>query len=266
MSKFRTWVTAGCLAAAGAQALAQPVACGPYRVALYEYGSLAYRRAGQGLVGIDVDVVEEVGRRTGCKFETFVDSRVRTWTDLAHGALDATVSAIETEDRDGFARFVIYMSGRNRLLVRSDLPGPVAALQDFTDNPRLRLAVVKGFKHGPQWDPWIDKLRRQGRVDEYADANMAARLVALGRDAGFLSEPMVWERVLAENKLQGRVTIIDAFPDDNYAAGFALSRARVREEDARKIQDAITAMRADGSLYRIFSAYLSRAEALSSVP
>lgn len=266
MGKVSKWVVAGCLAAAGAQALAQPAVCGPYRVALYEYGSLAFRRAGGGTVGIDVDIVNEVARRTGCKFETFVDSRVRTWTDLAHGSLDMTVSAIETEERNSFARFVIYMSGRNRLLVRKGLPSPVLTLDAFAEDSQLRLAVVKGFKHGPQWDPWIARLRQQGRVDEYADANMAARLVGLGRDAAFLSEPVVWGRILADSKLQGRVTVIDGFPADNYAAGFALSRSRVREEDARRIEDAIAAMRADGSLYRIFSAYLSRSEALSSMP
>jgi polar amino acid transport system substrate-binding protein len=265
MGKVGIWIAAACWVA-GAQALAQPAVCGPYRVALYEYGSLAFRRAGRSLAGIDVDIIEEVGRRTGCKLETFVDSRVRTWTDLTHGALDMTVSAIETEERKGFARFVIYMSGRNRLLVRSNLPQAISTLDAFVEHSELRLAVVKGFKHGPQWDRWIDRLRQQGRVDEYADAGLAARLVALGRDAALLSEPVVWGRILADSKLEGRVTVIDGFPDDNYAAGFALSRTRVREEDARKIQDAIAAMRADGSLYKIFSTHLSRAEALSSMP
>jgi polar amino acid transport system substrate-binding protein len=260
------WVTAGWLAAAGVQAWAQPLGCGPYRVALYEYGSLAFRRAGLSTAGIDVDIVDEVGRRTGCKFETFVDARVRTWVDLAAGALDMTVSAIETDERKGFARFVIYMSGRNRLLVRADLPRPVPTLEAFSQHSPLRLAVVKGFRHGPQWDDWIAQLRQQGRVDEYADANVAARLVALGRDAAFLSEPIVWKRILADSKLAGKVTVIDAFPDDNYAAGFALSRARVREDDARKIQEAITSMRADGTLYKIFSAYLSRGETMASMP
>ena len=266
MGNVRAWVMAGWLAAAGGQALAQPAMCGPYRVALYEYGSLAFRGTGPGTVGIDVDIVDEVARRTGCKFETFVDARVRTWADLAHGALDITVSAIETEERNRFARFVIYMSGRNRLLVRDGLPTPVLTLQAFVEHRHLRLAVVKGFRHGAQWDDWIAKLRRQGRVDEYADASTAARLVAVGRDAALLSEPVVWGRILADSKLEGRVTIIDAFPGDNYAAGFALSRARVREDDARKIQEAIAAMRADGSLYKIFSAYLPRSEALSSMP
>ncbi len=267
MGNVRIWAAAVCWAAAAAQAQPQPpAACGPYRVALYEYGSLAFRRPGLIMAGIDVDVVDEVGRRTGCKFETFVDARVRTWADLAQGNLDMTVSAIETPERQGFARFVIYMSGRNRLLVRSDLPQPVSTAEAFAEQRELRLAVVKGFKHGPVWDGWIARLREQGRVDEYADAGQAARLVALGRDAAFLSEPVVWRRILAQSKLEGRITFIDAFPADNYAAGFALSRARVREDDARKIRDAIAAMRADGTLYKIFSTHLSRSEALSSMP
>lgn len=259
---LRTWATAALLAVAAMPALA----CGPYRVALYEYGSLAFHGGGTRMAGIDMGIVDEVARRTGCKFETFVEARVRTWADLANGTLDMTVSAIETPERHRFARFVIYLNGRNRLLVRNDLPAPVTTLQAFADNRSLRLAVVKGFKHGPHWDEWIDRLRQQGRVDEYADASTAARLVAVGRAAAFLSEPIVWGRILTVSKLAHRVTPIDAFPDDNYAAGFALSKARVREEDARKIQEAITAMRADGSLLRIFSTYLPRSEAQASMP
>ena len=269
MGNVKAWLAAGLFAALGAQAWAQQPACGPYRVALYEYGSLAFKNTGPvgvSPIGIDVDIVEEVARRSGCRLLPFVDSRVRTWTDLARDSLDMTVSAIETPERDGFARFVIYMSGRNRLLVRKGLAGAVTTLQDFTERSRLRLAVVKGFKHGPQWDAWIDQLRQQGRVDEYADASTAARLVAIGRDAAFLSEPVVWGRILADSQLVGKVTIIDAFPDDNYAAGFAISRTRVREEDARRMQDAIAAMRADGTLLKIFGTYLSRAEALASLP
>ncbi len=254
----------GLLLAATTGAPAQPPACGPYRVALYEYGSLAFQRPDRSMAGIDVDILDEVSRRTGCKFETFLSSRVRTWTDLAQGALDMTVSAIETEERKDFARFVIYMTGRNRLLVRTD--HPVIDLESFIQHSELRLAVVKGFRHGAPWDHWIARLRQQGRVDDYADAGLAARLVALGRDAAFLSEPVVWDRILAQSGLQHQVRVIDAFPDSNYAAGFALSKARVREGDARRIQAAIAAMRADGTLLKIFGTYLRPADAVSSIP
>jgi len=266
MRKFRAWLVAGVSALASAMALGQQAGCGPYRLALYEYGSLAFQREGEDAAGIDVAIVEEVSRRTGCRFDVFMDSRVRTWDDLEKGVLDMTVSAIATDDRAKFVRFAIYMKGRNRLLVRTDLPTPVRSMQEFAEQRQLRLAVVKGFKHGLRWDDWINALRRQGRVDEYPDASIAARLVFLGRDAAFISEPVVWGLILADSKLEGRVTVIDGLPLDNYAAGFAMSRKRVREDDARKIQSAIADMRADGSLYRIFVEHLPHADALGSMP
>ncbi|HEY4079773.1 MAG TPA: transporter substrate-binding domain-containing protein [Burkholderiaceae bacterium] len=235
-------------------------------MALYEYGSLAFQHEGQKPAGIDVDIVEEVGRRTGCKFQTFMDSRVRTWADLAQGDLDMTVSAIETEERHRFARYVIYMKGRNRLLIRNDVPGAVHSLQEFTAQSQLRLAVVKSFKHGLHWDQWINTLRQQGRVDEYADANTAARLVAQGRNAAFFSEPVVWGRILEDSKLEGKVTVIDAFPSDNYSAGFAMAKGKLRDDDIQRIQAAISAMRVDGTLLKIFGAYLPHGEAVSSMP
>jgi len=262
----KAWLLACWCLAASASALEQPPTCGPYRVALYEYGSLAYQREGQDAAGIDVDIVDEVSRRTGCQLETFVDSRVRTWNDLINGRLDMTVSAIETEERARFAQFAVYMKGRNRLLVRADLARPVRSLHEFSEQSHLRLAVVKGFKHGPRWDEWIDMLRKQRRVDEYVDADMAARLVALGRDAAFISEPVVWGRILAGSKLDGKVTVIDAFPTDNYTAGLAMSRKRVRDDDVRRIQAAVAEMRSDGSLYKIFSVHLPKAEAQGTVP
>ena len=266
MGKVKFWLIAGWCAALSNPAWAQQPPCGPYRVALYEYGSLAFQHEGQKPAGIDVDIVEEVARRTGCKFQTFMDSRVRTWADIANGALDMTVSAIETEERNKFAHYVIYMKGRNRLLVRSDVPGAARTLQAFTAQTSLRLAVVKGFKHGQHWDEWVNTLRQQGRVDEYADAGTAARLVAQGRNAAFLSEPVVWGRILEDSKLEGKVTVIDAYPGDNYAAGFAMSKGRLRDDDIQRIQAAIAAMRADGTLLKIFGAYLPHAEAVSSMP
>jgi len=263
---FRHSLIASLALLAGVPAQAQESACGPYRVALYEYGSLAFVRGDQSLDGIDVNVLDEVARRTGCKFEKFIDSRIRTWTALANGTLDMTVSAIRTDERKQFATFVIYVRGHNRLLVRSDVARSVHSLKDFADQRQLRLAVVKGFKHGLHWDEWIDELRSQGRVDEYADANVVARLVSLGRADAFLSEPMVWSRILTSSKLEGRIVVLDAFPEDDYAAGFALSSKRIGNEERQKMQSAIDAMRADGTLYRIFRSFLPEAEALSSLP
>jgi len=233
---------------------------------MHEYGWLGFARDDWGAEGIDADVLDEVARRTGCRFEKFFDSRVRIWNSMVNGSLDMTVSAIRTEDRKQFASFVVYFRGHNRLLLRSDLANSVHALKDFTEQSQLRLAVVKGFKHGPQWDDWIDALRQRGRVDEYADANVAARLVARGRADAFISDPMVWGRILAGSQLEGKVSVLNAFPDEDYIAGFALSRKRVGKDDVQKIQNAVDAMRADGTLLKIFKAYAPEADALNAMP
>ena len=60
-------------------------ACGPYRLAFYEYGSLYHRGADGQFHGIDKDVVEELARRSGCRFDTVLESRARTWQQLAAG-------------------------------------------------------------------------------------------------------------------------------------------------------------------------------------
>ena len=43
-------------------------ACGPYDIAFYELGSLYYQNASKQYVGIDKDLIEEIGRRSGCPF------------------------------------------------------------------------------------------------------------------------------------------------------------------------------------------------------
>lgn len=68
-----------CDAVASGGVLAQAPTCGPYRVAFYETGLLYFKDKKGEYVGIDRAVLDEVARRTGCVFEPFMDSRVRTW-------------------------------------------------------------------------------------------------------------------------------------------------------------------------------------------
>ena len=171
--------------AAGTGTVAGAGECGPYQVTFYEFGSLYYKDEAGNFVGIDKDVIDELGRRTGCRFQGVLDSRVRTWAHMADGTLDMTVSGVATPEREAFAEFIPYSNSRNFLIVRPELAEKVLSLRAFTADKRLRLAVVKSFKHGNTLDVWIDALRAQGRVDEYGDAEVVARIFAGGRaDAG----------------------------------------------------------------------------------
>lgn len=244
----------------------QAAECGPYRVAYYEFGSLYYRNAAGEFHGIDKDIMDELGRRTGCRFESYLDSRVRIWTFLADGSLDMTVSGIQNAERDQIADFAIYLKSRNYLLLVSDRSKRVNTLQNFTDDPSLRLAVVKFFKHGEPFDSWIEQLKKLKRVDEYADADMVARIVAKGRADGFLSQPLIWARLIEKNLLYDRVRYLDVAPNTEIRAGLVMSRKRMAPEHVRLMQDGIKSMLKDGTMLRIYQRHLGADLARRAMP
>ena len=254
-------------ATTGLQAHEAP--CGPYQVAFYETGLLYFKSVAGDYVGIDRDVVEEVGRRTGCTLVRVMESRVRTWTALAGGTLDMTVSGIETLERQRFASFIPYvLNNRNYLIVRNELAARVKTMDEFRTQKSLRLGVIKSFVHGATLDPWIEALRREGRVHEVADLEVLARVFAAGRVDAFLSQPVVWGPLLKHNQLDGTVQMLDIAPRDNAVLGLVLSRQRVAAVDVDRMRNAIEMMRADGTLEVIFARYVDRptARALAARP
>jgi polar amino acid transport system substrate-binding protein len=231
--------------------------CGPYEVAYYEYGVFYFRSDAGEYTGIDKLLIEELAKRSGCILNGALDSRVRTWTRLEAGTLAITVSAIDTPERQKFADFIPYFKSRNYVALKKTIATQVSNRAEFDANPKLHLAVVKSFKHGPSVDEWVDWLRAQGRVHEYADSELVARVVFLGRHDAFLAEPGVVGPLLSRTGLGSAVTLLDWFPQDSFDAGLALSRTLVSRQDAQRLRSALQGMREDGSLDRIYRKFLN---------
>lgn len=240
--------------------------CGPYEVAYYEYGALYYKNDADEYVGIDKDVISELSRRSGCILNGFLDSRAHIWSRLAEGRLDMTVSGIETAERRKFAIFIPYLKGRNYLITSKTGASKVTSLAAFAANPLLRLAVVRSFKHGASADAWIDKLRAEGRVDEYADANAVAMIFAKGRADAFLADPAAWGPLIRRNRLDDKVRFNDWFAGDSFSGDLVLSRQRVRPEDTAQMSETLDAMRKDGTLARIYGRYLPQHLVKRAIP
>ena len=136
--------------------------CGPYDVAYYEYGVFYFRSDAGKYTGIDKLLIEELAKRSGCILNGALDSRARTWTRLERGTLAITVSAIDTPERQKFAEFVPYFKSRNYVVLKQTTATRAPTRAAFDANPKLKLAVVKAFKHGPSVDNWVDWLRARG--------------------------------------------------------------------------------------------------------
>jgi polar amino acid transport system substrate-binding protein len=247
---------AACLAGNAAAA-----SCGPYTVAMYEHGALYYR-SGEQWAGIDKDIVDELARRTGCELRMTRDSRIRIWTMLKEGTLDMTMSGISTPEREGFARFTPYLQSRNMLLVRNEAARHAGTLEQFAALPELKVAVIKGFRHGATYDAWLDRLRKQGRVYDTPDYTTLLRLFQYGRVQAILQLSSNVDVLHRDGHLRGQFRVLDLVPRENVQGSLVISRL-VADASATRLEQALRAMREDGTVKTIMERHTSPERALA---
>ncbi|WP_334277777.1 substrate-binding periplasmic protein [Roseateles microcysteis] len=229
-------------------------ACGPYRLAFYEYASLYHRDADGQYRGIDKDVVEELAKRSGCRFNTVLESRARTWALLESGGLDITVSALITPERERLVELVPYLQSRRVVLLQNrSVPTTSEA---FLMDAKRNLLTVRASRDGPQMEALLAQLRERGRIVEAPDQPTAIRAFKAGRaDAlliGVTSLALVRQQDPDFNSYEAAIWA----PTERVVGAFAMSRERVNEVDRARLREALQAMRLDGSLDAIMRRHL----------
>lgn len=222
------------------------LACGPYRVAFYEYAVLYHRDADGQYRGIDKDLLDELARRSGCRFETVLESRARTWALMASGGLDMTVSAVMNPERERLVELVPYLQSRRVVLLRDrSVPGtPEGFLQD----EQRRLLKVKAARDGPRMEALLAQLQARGRLVEAPDQPTAVRAFKAGRaDALLIGVTSLATLREQDASLQAYETAVWA-PAERVVGALAMSRQRVAEADRARLRETLLNMRQDGSL------------------
>lgn len=245
----------------GSQAAAPDCGDKPISLAYFEFGIMYFEQDGQSQ-GIDKDLVTELTRRTGCRFTTLVMPRSRVWEDLASGALDMSVSAIQTPERDRFAWFAPYAMAKNYAVIRSAHAAGVLGAADFASQKALQFGVVRGFKHGDVLDNWLDGLRASNRVQESSNSGLLFEKLKQGHIDGMFAQPILFRKYLRDLSLHDGVVIQDWSPETKGVKGqLILAKHRFSQEQARRWQLLVQEMHRDGTLERIFRRYLSPSEA-----
>lgn len=249
----RWWAGATWLVAATAAAASDnPLCPEPLQIGYYEFGAHYQPATGAGL---DVDVIDELLRRVGCKGQAHHLSRIQTWHRMAEGRLDITPSALETPERRVFADFLPYFQTRNQAVLRR---GTVSTATEFAADASLRFGVVRAFRHGAGWDEWIEALKAQGRVVEASDTRSLLTFLEHGRIDGFPALPSVMAVLLKE---PGRAPPLWSLrpwfaKQPVNISHLALQRERVNPRLREQMAQALEQMRRDGTLERIFARHL----------
>lgn len=233
----------------------------PIRVAYYQMGGFQHNG-----VGLDVDMMKEIEKRTGCKFTYTVFPRATIWQMLEDGDIDMATSAIPTPEREKFAWFSIYIKQKNVMLFHKSVPPGVNSIEDFSANPKLRFGMVKSFKHGAAYDDLVAGMVKAGRVTTVEDQPSLFRGLVEGKYDGILAFPINFNKFLREYGMLGTVRMSDYVGDDHMTPlGFVFSKKHFTHDDIESWGAEVYEMRKSGLLLRLYLPYLKLYEAEKAV-
>jgi len=201
-------------------------------------------------VGIDPDLIAELGKRTGCQFETSIRARDEIWSQLQSGGLQMGTSGVATPQRRTYTYLLPYLYLRNKLIVRDDL-GETDSLEAFHDMPGARIGVIAGYRHGAFIDGMLRILRAEGRVVEYTDD--ATRFSALlnGDVEGVIGHEMNLEGAVSDRRQRQRFHVVDVIPGPATPHNLMLSRKRFTPAQSAEWLRLMETLWLDGTLARI---------------
>lgn len=234
----------------GASAADGPNCDRPLTLALHDHGLLYSAQTGEG---IDKDFTDELIRRSGCKVSVTVMPRARIWQLIESGALDFSLSGITNEARDRFAAFGWYFSNKYYLLVRKD--AGVRRLADFENNAALKLGVIRSFRYSPTANRLVDRLDAERRVSYSTNLDPLYEILLDNRVQGMIIEPFDYPAVQSA-KLRDQTTILE-FDDPAVRHGLIMSKKALSEQQQQAWRAVVDAMRADGTVQRIFEKYFA---------
>jgi polar amino acid transport system substrate-binding protein len=212
--------------------------------------------------GMNVDILEEFSKRTGCSFVTQEMSFARIWSDLASGDLDMSLSGIWSPERDKTLWCAPSITSKNYVVLGASARSSVKSEDDFLKNSKLQFGVVRGYTHGKALDVWLKKMREAGRVEESANVEVLFEKLKLGRLDGIFAFPFVYRKLLTELNMKGITAVQDWFPEEKGIIGCTmLTKSRFSEAEASRWRALIRQMQSDGTLKRIFNKYVSASEA-----
>jgi polar amino acid transport system substrate-binding protein len=245
------------LACAGkALAGAEPSCSRPLRLAYSMLPPLYFLDESNGVGrGVEVDIADELSRRTGCSMQPKYESRIRIWAAFESGQIDISMSGVATESRERFAVFLPYLRFKNVLLVNDEAARANKVGANPMSDPAASLSVTRGFHYGPPWEQWISKLRERDQVFDVAEEGDAVRLVALGRTSTTIVREIAlpFYAGLYHNGQALRPVDVGA------AAGtlsVVLSRKTLEPATLDALTKALADIKADGTLQRILKRHL----------
>lgn len=206
-------------------------------------------------VGIDVDILRELGRRTGVQFDIELTPFKRVVESVRAGTVDGGMAVLRSAEREGFAIFTGVMHNSTySLFVQRD------SKMEFDGLPSLhhkRIGKVRGFFISEDFDAEVAAGRIQ--LHETAGAEQGLHMLILGRVDAISGQTVVTRYLARQLGYADQVRPLPnpVVPDrPTYLVLSRASKLADKEALAERLRLGLEAMHKDGTIERIEARHL----------
>ncbi|MBI2256705.1 MAG: transporter substrate-binding domain-containing protein [Proteobacteria bacterium] len=248
------WLCVGvtCPTCAAEHDIARDYGCDrPLHAGVIEFGFMYH--AGEG---VDIDLLNELAKRTGCQFEIKVATRAELWPAVEAGEIDFATNSISTPDRTKLARFVTYFGFKNMMVMPSDQVGTTFSLAALVERPDWRIGLVHGFRYGNYYDYNLKSLAGDNRVVFYRTQEDLFNGLKAGEVEAILAPSIHYFFYLAAAERE-HFTLVNASPAPATPSGLAFSRTKFSAAQVDNWMRVLESMRLDRTLHRLIGRHMS---------
>ena len=231
----------------------------PTRVGLSDLGYTAFRDSSGRIDGISVDVVNELARRTGCKFEFLWFPRQRLFVELEAGRIDMTMAALRTPERDAYAAHLPYTYLQYDLILADPGGQRYTSLSDFVARGSGRLNVTRGMTYDAAVETQLALLASAGRLEVVNDFETVFGKLEMGRAAGTLATPPIYTKYLKSAIFKDKALVIPMPETTSRFAGVYLSKKTITPQVRARFTTALKAMVAEQVIPALYAKYFDDA-------
>lgn len=245
------------LACLAAHAAAPATAC-ELRVRWNPDPPYTMRDAGGHLVGLQVELTEQILQRIGCKAVWVQLPWARALVELQAGRLDVLPGALRRPEREAYARWAEqHVNVANRLFVRAGREaelGSATRLQQAW-RPGFKLGVQIGVVYGPDYAEMLEDAAFRSALTQASARPSLWQMLDIGRVDGVLASEATARWELRELGLQRRI-VATAVVLPHEPAQVMFSKRSVDASLVQRYREAGEALQKDGTQARIVRKYL----------
>lgn len=218
---------------------------------------------GDKVSGVFPEMLEQLGARAGCTFVWSVVPRARAELMFEDGRADLLVTATHSDKRDQSGVFMPLVATRASLVsVEKGQPARHSMAQ-LLAQPKLRVALVRGYDYGPAYQELSRALAGQKRLFLEPDVLSVARLLDAGiADVTILPSTSVVGAIATDSRIHAlekrlRFEPLDELPWTH--GGIYVSNKSLSEGDRKTLEKLLAGAARSGALYKGYFRYFSPA-------